>query len=173
MPREEKPENPMKTTCRIMLSTGCILLSALAVGSAPALSDPAAIANAVSARFDKAFPACDIPAVMELYEDNATAIYEPNMAVGKPAIEKMAASYCKDGRSDVPPYKQTGAHAYALGRDYIILVRMLDFVDKNGKPGRVCATELVHQSGGKWRYLVDHAGFCAPPIAGSAARPAH
>jgi ketosteroid isomerase-like protein len=133
---------------------------------APALAeptDPTAIASAHSAKFDKAIAACDVPAVMALYEDDAVAIYpgEGDVANGRPEIEKMVKRYCSGGPKPLP-YKQTSAHARRLGRDYIIMVRMLDGADANSKPFRCRATELLHKSGGQWRYLVDHASFGMP-----------
>jgi len=131
----------------------------------PAFSaDPTSIASAFSAHFDKAFAACDVPAVLELYEDNATAIFAENLAQGKVAIEAMVRSSCKDGRQTTPPYKQTEAHARLLGPDWIMMVRVLDGVD-NKRPFHANATELMHKSGGKWHYVVDHAslGVASPP----------
>ena len=127
-----------------------------------AAADPTAIASAHSAKFDKAFAACDLPALMDLYEDGATAIYAEQMAHGKVEIEKMAKSYCTNGHQQMAPYKQTGGHAQMLAPHWIMMVRTLDGVDEKGKPFRINATELMHQTGGQWRYVVDHASWGAP-----------
>ena len=66
------------------------------VGTRAFAADPTAIACAFSARFDKVFIACDVPAVLELYEDGATATYMEELAQGKVAIEKMVKSYCNE-----------------------------------------------------------------------------
>jgi ketosteroid isomerase-like protein len=137
----------------------------------PALSgDPTEIASVLSARFDKAFAACDVPGVLALYEDGATAIYADVLSHGKPEIAGMVKTYCNDGHQKVPPYKQTAAHARLLCPDWIMMVRVLDGVDEKAKAFRINATELIHKSGGKWRYLVDHASFGAPPAKPAAGR---
>ena len=139
----------------------------LMLGTPALATDPTTIATNFSARFDKAFLACDVPAVIELYEDGATAIYQEVLSQGKSEIEKMVKTYCGDGHQKTPPYKQTNAHARVLGSDWIMMVRELNGVDEKGKPFRINATELMHRSGGKWRYVVDHASMGMP--AGTAA----
>jgi hypothetical protein len=53
-----------------------------------------------------------------------------------------------------------------------MMVRVLDGVDEKGKPFRINATELMHKSDGKWRYVVDHASFrCAARNAGGTINP--
>jgi ketosteroid isomerase-like protein len=154
---------------------GAIAAAALFFGSVTqvfAAADPTAIASAHSAKFDQAFAACNLPAVMELYEDGATAIYADQVAKGKAEIEKMVQSYCTNGHQQTPSYKQTGGYAQMLAPHWIMMVRTLDGVDEKGKPFRINATELMHQSGGQWRYVVDHASFGAPAAAapGAAAK---
>ena len=101
---------------------------------------------------------------MELYEDGATAIYAAQVAKGKAEIEKMVQSYCTNGHLETPPYKQTSGYARILLPTASWVVRTLDGADEKGKPFRINATELMHQSGGQWRYVVDHASFGAPAL---------
>jgi hypothetical protein len=43
-----------------------------------------------------------------------------------------------------------------------MIVRIVDATDTQGTV-RGRATELIHRSGGKWRYLVDHASLGISP----------
>ena len=150
---------------RLVVSSSILLMLGtplLMLGTPALATDPTTIATNFSARFDKAFLACDVPAVIELYEDGATAIYQEVLSQGKSEIEKMVKTYCGDGHQKTPPYKQTNAHARVLGSDWIMMVRELNGVDEKGKPFRINATELMHRSGGKWRYVVDHASMGMP-----------
>jgi ketosteroid isomerase-like protein len=151
-----------------LIAIGVIAAAGLFFGSiarVAAAADPTAIASAHSAKFDQAFAACNLPAVINLYEDGATAIYAEQVAKGKVEIEKMVQSYCTNGHQQLAPYKQTSGHAQMLAPHWIMMVRTLDGVDEKGKPFRINATELMHQSGGQWRYVVDHASWGAPPAA--------
>jgi hypothetical protein len=44
-----------------------------------------------------------------------------------------------------------------------MIIRVVDVTDKDGNPARLRTTELIHKSGGKWRYLADHASLGLPP----------
>ena len=73
---------------RIAISLVVLALSAMF--TIPAHADAVAEAKAANDAFSKAFEACDVPAVMALYEDNAVLIWpgQGEFAIGKPAIEK-------------------------------------------------------------------------------------
>jgi ketosteroid isomerase-like protein len=149
--------------CRMMKQLLLWLVLVLMLYTPALAADPTTIASSFSARFDKAFAVCDVPAVLELYEDGATASYADVLSHGKTEIEAMVKTYCNDGHQKVAPYKQTAAHARLLCPDWIMMVRVLDRVDEKGKPFRINATELMHKSDGKWRYVVDDASFGVPP----------
>ena len=146
-----------------------ICLSAVLVcGSA--LADPAAVVKAHSDAFGKAFNACDVPATLNLYQDDAVLIWpgEGEVATGKEAIAKVIKVECSGAAKS--SLKQISSDSHAIGKDYIINVGMWDdtMPGPDGKPTtvRVRTTELLHRSKGKWRYVVDHASIgSAPPPA--------
>jgi ketosteroid isomerase-like protein len=132
-----------------------------------ALADPAATVKAHSEAFAKAFQECDVPAVLALYEDNATLIWpgEGEVATGKAAIEKVIKEQCASaGKSTL---KSISSDSKAIGKAYIVNVGMWDDTmnGPDGKPVtmRVRTTELLHQSAGRWRYVIDHASIGLPP----------
>lgn len=141
---------------------------------APALADATGAGRGVSDAFQKACSAGDIPAVMNLYEDDATVIWpgQGEVAKGKPAIEKLAVGLCKPSSGEL---KLISQEAKPLGKDYILNVGRWETTapGPDGKPVKmeVRTTELLHRSGGKWRYSVDHAsiGLPPPPAPGKAA----
>ena len=124
-------------------------------------------AKAVTDAFSKAFAACDVPAIMDLYEDNAIIIWplQGEVASGKPAIEKVVKANCS-GPSK-PSLTEVSSEARQLDKNYIIHIGQMDdaTTGPDGKPVtmRVRTSELMHKSGGKWRYVVDHASIGAPP----------
>lgn len=146
---------------------GLILLAIAMLTSRTALADPASTVKAHSEAFAKAFDACDVPAVLKLYEDDATIIWpgEGEVATGKAAIEKVIKEQCASaGKSSL---KRISSDPRAIGKDYIINVGMWDdtMSGPDGKPVtmRVRTTELLHKSRGKWRYVIDHASIGLPP----------
>jgi len=150
-----------------------ISLAALAIGlmfSASAQADAVAEAKGVNDAFTEAVEACDIPAVMDLYEDNAVVIWpgQGEFAIGKPAFEKILKGYCSG--SAKPSLKVISSDARQVGRDYIIHFGQLDstVAGPDGKPVtiRLRTTELLHKSHGKWRYEVDHASAGIPSATG-------
>lgn len=146
----------------------CVVTILMTAGSA--FADPAAIVKAHSEAFAKAFEACDIPAVLALYEDNATLIWpgEGEVATGKAEIEKVVKATCASGSKQ--SLKPVSSDARAIGKDYIVNVGMWDdtIPGPDGKPmlARVRTTELLHKSDGKWLYAIDHAsiGQAPPPV---------
>jgi uncharacterized protein (TIGR02246 family) len=133
-----------------------------------AWADPASIVQAHSDAFAKAFNSCDVPAALALYEDDAVMIWplDGEVAKGRPAIEKIIKANCSGAAK--APLKQISSDSRAIGKDYIINVGMWDdtITGPDGKPTkvRVRTTELLHRSGGKWRYAIDNASIgLAPP----------
>jgi uncharacterized protein (TIGR02246 family) len=148
------------------------LSTALALGlifAAAAHAEPIATAKRVNDAFSKAFEACDIPAILNLYEDDAVVIWpgQDEYAIGKPAFRKILDHYCSGGMKQ--SVKAVSSGARQVGADYIIHFGQLDITTKgpDGKPStlRVRTDELLHKSGGKWRYVVDHASVGLPPPA--------
>jgi uncharacterized protein (TIGR02246 family) len=158
-------ENPIKRHF-VLLST------ALALGlifAAAAYAEPIANAERVNDAFSKAFEACDIPAVLNLYEDNAVIIWpgEGEYAIGKPAFRKILEHYCSGGVKQSVKVVSSGARQ--VGADYIIHFGQLDITttgpDGKAATERVRTDELLHKTDGKWRYVVDHASVGVPPPA--------
>jgi uncharacterized protein (TIGR02246 family) len=147
---------------RVMICLATILMCARS-----AMADPAAAVKAHSDAFAKAFNSCDVPATLELYEDNAVLIWpgEGEVANGKAAIAKVIKAECSSAAKS--SLKQVSSDSNAIGKDYIINVGMWDdtMPGPDGKPmtARVRTTELLHRSNGKWRYVIDHASIGLPP----------
>jgi ketosteroid isomerase-like protein len=146
---------------------GVICLATIMMCTGSAMADPAAIVKAHSDAFGKAFNSCDAPAALKLYEDSAILIWpnEGEVANGKAAIAKVIKAECSGAAKS--SLKQISSDSHAIGKDYIINVGMWDdtMLGPDGKPmtARVRTTELLHRSGGKWRYVVDHASIGLPP----------
>jgi ketosteroid isomerase-like protein len=102
-----------------------------------------------------------------LYEDNAVVIWpgQGEYAIGKPAFRKILQHYCSGGVKQ--SYKVISSGARRVGPDYILHFGQLDITTQgpDGQPAtvRVRTDELLHKSGGKWRYAVDHASVGLPP----------
>lgn len=132
-------------------------------------ADPVADAKAATDAFTKAFESCDVPGVLDLYEDNAVIIWpgRGDFAAGKAAIEKVVKAEWNCSSPSKRSLKEVSSDARALGKDYIIHIGQLDdtMAGPDGKPYtlRIRVSELLHKSGGKWRYAVDHASIGLPP----------
>ena len=144
-----------------------VCLTAVLLCTGSALADPAAVVKAHSDAFGRAFNSCDVPAALELYEDDAVLIWpgEGEVANGKAAIAKVIQAECSsDAKSSL---KQVSSDSSTIGKDYIINIGMWDdtMPGPDGKPmtERVRTTELLHRSKGKWRYVIDHASIGLPP----------
>ncbi|HEY2773116.1 MAG TPA: SgcJ/EcaC family oxidoreductase [Candidatus Binatia bacterium] len=139
----------------------------VAASATLARADANAEGRAVSEAFEKACNSGDVAAVMELYEDDATAIWpgEGEIAKGKPGIHKLVADLCK--ASAKATNKLVSQQSIAVGKDHILNVGRWTATGPgpDGKPSTVeiRTTELLHKSGGKWRYVVDHASIGLPP----------
>jgi uncharacterized protein (TIGR02246 family) len=150
-----------------MRRRGAICLAITLIWTGLAVADPAAIVKAHSDAFGNAFNSCDVPAALDLYEDNAVLIWpgEGEVATGKAAIGKVIKTECAGATKS--SLKQLSSDSRAIGEDYIINIGMWDdtMSSPDGKPimARVRTTELLHRSNGKWRYVVDHASIGLPP----------
>ena len=150
-----------------MKKRGVICLTAILMSAGQALADPAAVVKAQSDAFGQSFNSCDVPAVLKLYEDDAILIWpgEGEVANGKAAIAKVIKAECSSAAKS--SLKQVSSDSRAIGKDYIINVGMWD--DTMSGPGgkqtiaRVRTTELLHRSGGAWRYMIDNASIGLPP----------
>jgi ketosteroid isomerase-like protein len=89
-------------------------------------ADPAAVVKAYSDAFGKAFNACDVPAALNLCEDNAVLIWpgEGEVAIGKAAIAKVIKAECSGATKS--SLKQVSFDSHAIGKGYIINVGMWD-----------------------------------------------
>jgi uncharacterized protein (TIGR02246 family) len=144
-------------------------LIGLVAGSAGA--DPAADAHALGESFARAVASGDVDAVLDLYAEDARAIYpgQGQEARGKTALKAML-------ERDLPNLRkatlaQRSSDAIAIDDTHIMNVGRWEM----GAPGRAATTtirtsELLVKDGGRWRYLVDHASIGAPPATHRRAR---
>ena len=90
-----------------------------------ALADPAAVVKSHSDAFGKAFNSCDVPAALNLYENNAVLIWpiEGEVANGKAAIAKVIKAECSGAAKS--SLQQISSDSRAIGK-YIINVGMWD-----------------------------------------------
>jgi uncharacterized protein (TIGR02246 family) len=158
---------------RILVSIALVLFLA-----ASASADPAAVGKKVSEAFQKACSAGDVPGVMALYEDDATAIWpgQGEVAKGKEAIQKLVTANCKP--SVMGSLELKSQDSKAIGRDYILNVGRWEntVTGPDGKPEKmdVRTTEILHRSNRKWRYFIDHASVgLPPPSPAGAEKPSH
>lgn len=157
-----------------MLTRITLAMVLLMASAAPLMADAGDPGKAVSDTFQKACSSGDVSGVMKLYEDDATVIWpgQGEVAKGKNDIEKLAKDLCKPASGEL---KLISQESKRIGDDYILNVGRWETTvpGPNGKPAvvQVRTTELLHHSGGKWRYAVDHAsiGLPPPPATGSAA----
>jgi len=158
-----------RLSMRMRTAIAFALYGFLATLPSMAHADANADAKVVTTAFSKAFEACDVPAILNMYEDDATLIWpgDGEFATGKAEIEKVVKANCGAGG---PKHVLTeiSSFARAIGKDYIMHWGQLDdAMTVNGKTAtlRFRVSELLHKSGGKWRYVVDHAsaGLKPPP----------
>lgn len=159
-----------------MLTRIALAISLLMFLVAPAMADATSTAKAVSDAFQKSCSKGNVSDVMNLYEDDATVIWPgpDEFAKGKDAIKKVVANFCKPSTAGL---KLESQDSKQLGKDYIINVGRWETTSTgpNGKPMKVevRTTELLHRSGGVWRYAVDHASIGVPPPPASGAGASH
>jgi ketosteroid isomerase-like protein len=146
-------------------------VAVLAIGAPASAEDAGSQANInaqyVGNTFGKALAACDVVGAVALYEDDATVIYpgQGQEAKGKADIAKVFGDLCKTAGGNNS--KMVSSDARNVGEDYIINVGRWE-TTANGPDGKpmtttVRTTELLHNSGGNWKYVVDHASIGAPP----------
>ena len=152
-------------------------ITLLSVAAAtPAFADANAVARAVSERFARACAAGDIQAVVAMYEDDAIAVWpgEGAEGAGKPAIEKLATGLCT-GKASAPVLKSVEGRS--LGKGYVVTHGRWELPstapDGTKTVAVVRTTEVLKDTGGKWRYVVDHASVGVPPPAAPANTRAH
>ncbi len=151
---------------------GVTLLSLIA--TTPAFADATAVARAHSEAFARACAAGDLVAVLALYQDDAIAVWpgQGDEATGKAALEKMAAKLCT-GKDTSPPVLKS-VEGRALGKGYVVTNGRWELATKAPDGTRAVAvvrtTEVLKETAGKWRYVLDHASIGVPPPA--AASPA-
>ena len=153
------------------IAISCAVLTLSLLLASMARADATADAKGVTDAFSKAFAACDVKAVVDLYEDDAIIIWpgQGEVATGKPAIEKIVKANCSGPAK--PAITEVSSEARQLDKSYIVHLGQLDdaTTGPDGKPVtlRIRTTELLHKSGGKWRYVVDHASVGLPPPPGA------
>ena len=140
----------------------------------PALADATAVARAHSEAFGRACAAGDLAAVLAMYEDDAIAIWpgQGEEAEGKAAIGRMAGGLCS-GKDPAPVLKSVTARP--LAKDYIVTNGRWELSVKTPDGKNAVAiirtTEVLKETGGKWRYVVDHASVGLPPPPAAPAAP--
>jgi hypothetical protein len=130
-------------------------------------ADALAIAHSVDDRVNDAALTCNPQEMIDLYEDNAVAIYPGEGEIGKNKLEiaklvrSFLTAFCP--ASKTVAYKDISFAATPMGPKYIEIVRVVDVTDKDGNLAHLRTTEVIHESGGKWRYVFDHASIGTPP----------
>jgi uncharacterized protein (TIGR02246 family) len=134
--------------------------------SAPAFADANTVARAHSEAFARACASGKLDAVLALYEDDAIVVWpgQGEEAKGKAAIEKLAAALC-NAKDPAPVLKSVEGRQ--LGKDYVATHGRWEQSSKapDGTTAVVVirTTEVLKETGGKWRYVVDHASIGVPP----------
>jgi uncharacterized protein (TIGR02246 family) len=136
----------------------------LVAASGLAHADPAADARTLGEAFARAVASGDVDAVLDLYADDARAIYpgQGQEARGKAALKAML-------ERDLPalralPLAQRAADAFALDETHLVNVGRWEITAAPGRPAATVRTsEVLVKEGGRWRYLVDHASVGTPP----------
>jgi hypothetical protein len=133
---------------------------------------PLETARGIDQKFDDAILACKPDTAVELFDDDALAIFpgEGEMERGKVAIGRLVNNFSKafcPNDLKQSTLKDASFAATPLGPDYVMIVRVIDATDKNGARAQFRATELIHQTRGKWRYLVDHVSVGLAPASES------
>jgi ketosteroid isomerase-like protein len=151
------------TTTRLAIAVAIVL--ALVTN---ARADALAIAKAHDERVNNAVKQCKPQDMIDLYENDAVAIFpgEGEIGRGKGEIAKIVnnffTGFCPDKDKKVG-YKDVSFNAIELSPKYIMIIRVVDVTDKDGNLVRLRTTELIHKSSGRWRYLIDHASIGVPP----------
>jgi ketosteroid isomerase-like protein len=148
--------------------TTLITLAGAILVSTVAWAGPLETARGIDQQFDNAILACKPDTAVELFDDDALAIFpgQGEMERGKVAIARLinnfSKAFCPNDLKQ-STLKDASFAATPLGPDYVMIVRVIDATDKNGARAQFRATELIHQTRGKWRYLVDHVSVGLEP----------
>jgi hypothetical protein len=152
------------------------LVATLAIAM-PATAGPLESARAQEQSFDSAILACTPDAASELYEEGAAAIYpgEGDIGLGRAAIAKLlknfSAAFCPDDQKKAG-LKDIRLAATPMGPDYVMIMRVIDATDRQGNHALFRTTKVIHQAGGKWRYLSDHTSVGLATAAEGSEKPA-
>lgn len=153
----------MTRTTRGAICAGMLTLISTTTALA---ADATAIARAHSEAFGRACASGKLDAVLALYEDDAIAVWpgQGEEAKGKSAIAKLAANLCT-GKDPAPTLK--AIEGRQLGPGYVVTHGTWEQPSKgpDGKPMTLVirTTEVLKDTHGKWRYVVDHASIGLPP----------
>jgi uncharacterized protein (TIGR02246 family) len=138
----------------------------IAVTAGSVRADPAADAHALGEAFARAVASGDVDAVLDLYADDARAIYpgRGQEARGKAALRAMLERELPSMRK--LPITQKASDAIALDDTHLMNVGRWEIAGADGRPATTIRTsELLVKDGARWRYLVDHASIGTPPPA--------
>jgi len=150
---------PIRAVLAAMLLTSTSTVPALA-------ADATAIARAHSEAFGRACASGKVDAVLALYDENAIVVWpgQGEEAKGKAAIANLAANLC-NGKDPAPVLKSVEGRP--LGPGYVATRGTWEQTTKgpDGKRTTVVirTTEVLRETGGIWRYVVDHASIGLPP----------
>jgi uncharacterized protein (TIGR02246 family) len=133
----------------------------------PALaSDATAIASAHSEGFGRACASGKIDAVLAFYDKDAIVVWpgQGEEAKGKAAIAKLVANLCT-GKDPAPVLK--AIEGRPLGPGYVATHGTWEQTTK-GADGKtttlvIRTTEVLRETHGRWRYVIDHASIGLPP----------
>lgn len=152
------------TRFRFSIAATLFVLAVSARAFADANAD--AVARAHSEAFARACASGKLDAVLALYENDAIVVWpgQGEEATGKAAIEKLAAGLC-NGKDPAPVLKSVEGRQ--LGKGYVATRGRWEQPSKapDGTTAVVVirTTEVLKETGGKWRYVVDHASIGLPP----------
>lgn len=139
----------------------------VAISDGPALAaDATAIARAHSEAFGRACASGKVDAVLALYENDAIAVWpgQGEEAKGTAEIAKLAANLC-NGKDPAPVLRSIEGRQ--LGPGYVATRGTWEQSTKaaDGKTTTVVirTTEVLKETHGTWRYVVDHASIGLPP----------
>ncbi len=141
---------------------------AVALFAHPASADPPPEpARDIAQRFYTACNAHDVEAVAALYTDDAIVIWPPAGAegVGPAAGRDFATKFCT---KDAPPVELVAVEGRDIGGGQVLAhgtwKQTVTAPDGTKASFKVRTTEIIVNSGGKWKYRMDHAsiGAAAP-----------
>lgn len=135
--------------------------------AAHAFSDATTIARAHSEAFGRACAAGNIPAVVALFEDDATVIWPGQGAEtrGKLAIRGLATRLC--GAADTSPLVLKSVEGQPLGDGSIVTTGRWEMTtqerDGERSVAEIVTTEVLRRTDGHWRDVIDHTSIDRVP----------